>query len=140
MQRDIAPVGLTDGHGQDGGDREEEEWNNVKAGASGVLANQHSVLGNQEDDCSEAGGDSRSDEEAGEDGGYTLATVPTPLDGVAASSGNTDTDEGGDDRVGSRDGPGVVGSDHEPSTGSHDGTGETEELHSSVVLEGSEIL
>jgi hypothetical protein len=79
-----------------------------EGGSSRILALEDTVLGDEEDDASESSSDGGSEDETSEDGTETFSVVPTPLDGIFSTDGDSDTGESGDDGVGRRDGPRVL--------------------------------
>lgn len=56
----------------------------------------------------------RSDHQPRENSRNTLRVVPTPLRGSKSSNSDTRTENGGDDRVGSGNGPAEAGGDGQP--------------------------
>ena len=127
--------GLTDGHGEDGTDSEEVERGDDHSSLDRVFSLKDGELGEQKDNTGESSRESRSDKDTGKDGGDTLGVVPSPLNGIGTSNGDTGTCQSGYDRIGGRDGKTVVGCEHEPRCGYHEGTGKGEHLNTGVVLE-----
>lgn len=115
---------------------EEEEGSGPDSPGDGVLAEVNSELDQHEDDSTEAcrGGGSHS--ETCKDGTETLALVPTPLDVLSTSDGNTNTSDGRDKRVRRRDVSRVLGAPHDPDRGTSQSAGECKHLNTSIALEG----
>ena len=93
-------------------------------------------LDQQEDGGTETGGDSRGHTETGKDGSETFSFVPSPLDLGGTDGGNSDTGNGGNERVGGRDVGRVSSTPHDPSGSSGESTGKGEHLYTGITSEG----
>lgn len=92
-------------------------------------------LDQQEDGGTETSGDSRGHTETGKDGSETLSFVPSPLDFGGTDGGNSDTGDGGNERVGGRDVGRVSSTPHDPGGSTSEGTGEGEHLDTGITSE-----
>ncbi|CAG8753579.1 12991_t:CDS:2, partial [Acaulospora colombiana] len=80
---------LTNGHGQDGGGGKEKDGRGPQTCTSRVFTDEDNVFGEER---------LLTDDETGKDGGKTFTAVPSPVDGVLATDGDTDTSKGRYDR------------------------------------------
>jgi len=94
---------VDNGQSADGASNEEPKRCRVNGPGHRVLAGVHDDLDETKDECAKASGGGRGNDEAGEDGTKTLALVPSPLDLGGTSGSDTDTGDGGDERVGGGD-------------------------------------
>lgn len=145
---------VDDGERAHGGGDEEEEGRGPDGPGDGVGPHVDDELDEHEDDGGEAARNGGSHEETGEDGTETLALVPAPLNTLwrlasrrsaaverviktytGANSGDTDTGDGGHERVGGRNVGRVARAPHDPDGSTSSRTSEGQELNASVVLE-----
>lgn len=129
---------VDDGEGADGTGDEEEEGGGPDGPGDGVGAKVNDELDEHKDDGPESSTASRGHDETAEDGTETLAIVPSPLDTLGTDSRNTDTSNGGDERVGRADVGVVPGAPHDPGSGTSRSTGEGEKLNTGVAIKGGE--
>jgi hypothetical protein len=135
---------------------QEEEGRGVDSPRDRVNSHVNSRLDEHEDGGTEDGRDEGSHDETSEDGTKTRAlckavsaqvptsktsyslTVPSPLNTLDTNSGNTDTSNRGNERVGGRNVSIVSCAPHDPNGCTCCGTSEGKKLHRSVTLECSE--
>lgn len=135
MRKGAGEPERTDGHGHDSRDGEENEGSREEGVGNGVLAGEDTVLDEEVDNSSEASRDGGGDTEAGEDGGESLSSVPSPVDRISTTDSDSDSSDGRDDRVSGRNGPRHAGADGKPDGGGDEGADEGEELNSGVATE-----
>lgn len=92
-------------------------------------------LDEHEDGSTEGSSDRWSHEETSEDGTETLSVVPPPLDLGGTNSGDTDTSNGGDKRVGRRDVSRVSGTPHDPGGSTSKSASEGKHLNTGIATE-----
>jgi hypothetical protein len=83
-------------HGQDAGSDGEVDWNHPQTSTKRVLALEHSILSDGEDNDPERTGNAGGNEPSGED---LRNTFPAPDDPISAESRNADADESTDDAM-----------------------------------------
>lgn len=105
---------VDDRHGADGADSEENDGCSEESPPGWVFADENTELDERVDDDTEPASDTGGDTEASEDGSNTLAAVPAPRGRLPSTSSDTNTNDGGDDGVGSGNGPGVTSGNREP--------------------------
>jgi hypothetical protein len=126
---------VDDGERADGTGDEEEEGSSPDGPWDRVLAEMDSDLDQHEDDGAERGRGGGSHTETSEDGTETLALVPSPLDLGGTSDGNTNTSDGGDERVGRGNVSRVLCAPHDPDGGTGERAGKGKHLDTGVALE-----
>ncbi len=136
VEAEIRGALVDDREGADGAGDQEEEGRGVDSHGDGVLAHMHRHLDEHKDDGSEAARDEGGGTQAGKDGTETRAASPAPLDLARADGSDTDTRDGGDERVGGRDVGGVAGAPHDPDGGTGGRASEGQELDAGVLAEG----
>jgi len=92
-------------------------------------------LDQQEDGGTETSGDGGGHTETGKDGSETFSFVPSPLNLRGTDGSDSDTGNGGNERVGGRDVGRVSSTPHDPGGCTSEGTGESEHLDSGVTSE-----
>lgn len=135
VQAEVGGTLVDDGERADGAGDEEPERNGVDGPWDRVLANVDNVFDETKDDGTEATSDGRGHDETRENGTETLSVVPSPLDLGGTDSRNTDTSDGGDQRVCGGDVSRVLCAPHDPRGGTSKSAGEGEHLDTGIVLE-----
>jgi hypothetical protein len=127
---------VDDGQSADGTGDQEKEGSSPDSPGNRVLAEVDNRLDEHEDDGTEAGRGSGCHSKTSEDSTKTLALVPSPLDVLSTSDGDTDTSNRGDERVGGRNVSRVPCAPHDPDGGTGQSTGKCEHLDTSIAAEG----
>ena len=135
---------------------QEEEGRGVDSPGDRIDPHVDDSLDEHEDGSTKDSRDERGHDKTSEDGTKTLATcsilsagfgsketynqhtIPTPLNTFDTNSGNTDTSNRGNERVGRRHMGIVSCAPHDPDRCTSSGTSEGEKLDRSVTLEGGE--
>jgi hypothetical protein len=126
---------VDDGKSTNGTGDEEEEGRGVDCPRNGVLSDVNDELDQEEDGGTETSRDGGSHTETGKDGTETLSFVPSPLNLGSSNGGNSDTGDGGNERVGGRDVGRVSSTPHDPGRGTGEGTSEGKHLDTGVTSE-----
>ena len=129
---------VDDRQGADGTGDQEEDRRGPDSPAHGVLADVHGVLDEREDDRAEDARRNRCHAEAGEDGSQAGAVVPSPLNLAGADCGNTNTCDGGNERVCRGNVGRVACAPHDPDSSTGGRASECEKLDTGVSVECSD--
>jgi hypothetical protein len=119
----------------DGSGDEEEEGRSVDCPRDRVLSDVDDKLDQQEDGGTETSGNSGCHTETGKDGSESFSFVPSPLNLGGTDGSDSDTGDGGNERVGGRDVGRVSSTPHDPGGSTSEGTGESEHLDTGVTSE-----
>ena len=136
VEAEVGRAFVDDGESANGACNQEPEWCGPDSPRNGVLAHVNNHFDKHENCCSKAGGDSRSHSKTSKDSTETLSVVPSPLDFVCSSDGDTDTSNSGDERVGGRDVGRVLSAPHDPGRGGCKSAGESQHLNADIAIEG----
>ncbi|GAO47292.1 hypothetical protein G7K_1501-t1 [Saitoella complicata NRRL Y-17804] len=108
-----------DHHGQDTRSETKVDRDSDETSPEGILTLEDKVLGEHEDGQGESTGDEWSDDPGGDDTGDT---VVAPLDTLSTVGGDTNTNNGTDDGVSSRDRETETSGQQNPRRGTNEGT------------------